>query len=299
MSVIGCSVIIPTRDRPDQLDACLEALSAQSLPRDRYEVIVVDDGSREPVAPRLGRFASQLNVRHARTPGAGPSAARNAGIELAAGACLAFTDDDCLPDPGWLTALQGALRRSPGSMVGGRTLNLLPHCLPAEASQLIMDIVLGFYNADPDRPRFFTSNNMAVEAALLREVRGFDVTFLTAEDRDLCDRWRLAGHPLVFVSGAVVRHAHRMSLAGFVRQHTGYGRGAYRFMRTHRQRDAATSTLETGFYAGLVPTAARLVRGRQRPAALAALLLVWQLANTAGFLQAWVADAAAPRPGSR
>jgi GT2 family glycosyltransferase len=140
---------------------------------------------------------------------------------------------------------------------------------------------------------------MAVDAARLRDVGGFNTSFRTAEDRDLCDRWRLAGLPLAFAPDAVVGHAHRMTLASFIRQHAGYGRGAHRFMRAHRQRHRTTSTFEPMFYTGLLPRALRLLRGRRRPAALAALLVVWQLANAAGYLQAWAGGMAAPARGSR
>ena len=295
MSPVDCSVVIPTRDRPGALDTCLEALASQSLPRNTFEVIVVDDGSRSPVESRLGAWRSRINIAHARTAGAGPAAARNAGIALAAGRHFAFTDDDCVPEPGWLAALLTGLARQPGALVGGRTFNLLAGSPAPEASQLISDVVQEFYNADPGHPRFFTSNNLAGEAGALRAVGGFDESLRTAEDRDLCDRWLASGRPIAFAPDAVVGHAHRMNVAGFVRQHMGYGRGAYRFSRARQARRPGTTTVEFGFYAGLLPRVARLIRSRRHPAAVGALLVIWQLANTAGFIQEWAAEHA-PRP---
>jgi hypothetical protein len=90
-----------------------------------------------------------------------------------------------------------------------------------------------------------------------------------------------------------------MSVAGFIRQHTGYGRGAYHFMRAHQRRWPGPSTVEAGFYASLLPRALRLIRGRPHMAALAGLLLVWQLANAAGFVQAWGHDVFGRRLGTR
>ena len=66
MTRVECSVVIPTRDRPGPLDTCLGALAAQTLPRDRFEVIVVDDGSRAPVTPRLRRLARTAQHRTSR-----------------------------------------------------------------------------------------------------------------------------------------------------------------------------------------------------------------------------------------
>lgn len=299
MTTVECSVVIPTRDRPGQLQDCLAAIAAQTMARQRFEVVVVDDGSLAPVAPQLAGWHDRLTIRHARTAGGGPSTARRAGTALASGRWLAFTDDDCVPEPGWLAALEQALTHTPGALVGGRTRNLLTDSPPAETSQLIGDIVADYYNADRRRPRFFSSNNMAVDARPLGDLGGFDAAFVTAEDRDLCNRWRASGRPLVFAPGAVVGHAHHMSVAGFVRQHTGYGRGAYHFMRAHQRRWPGPSTVEPGFYASLLPRAVRLIRGRPRRAALAGLLIVWQFANAAGFVQAWGHDLFGRRRGTR
>ncbi len=294
MRRVECSVVVPTRDRPGPLDTCLEALAAQSLARDRFEVIVVDDGSRAPVEPRLDAWRAQINIDVGRTPGAGPSAARNAGVAMASGRYLAFTDDDCVPDPGWLAALMNGMSRRPDALVGGRTFNLLAGSPAPEASQLISDLVQDFYNADPGHPRFFTSNNLAVEAGPLRAIGGFDERLRTAEDRDLCDRWLASGRRIASVPDAVVGHAHHMNVAGFIRQHVAYGRGAYLFSRARQARSPGTPNVEFGFYTGLLPRIVRLMRGRRNPAALGALLVIWQLANTTGYLQAW-AVARTPR----
>jgi glycosyltransferase involved in cell wall biosynthesis len=290
-----CSVVIPTRDRPGQLDTCLEALACQSLPRDRFEVIVVDDGSRAPVAPRLDAWRGRLNLGHAWTPGAGPAAARDAGVALAAGRCLAFTDDDCRPSPEWLQAMLGVLRRRPGTLAGGRTVNVLTDLATSETSQVISEVVHDYYNADPEHARFFSSNNLAAEAGAFRELGGFDPAFRTSEDRDLCHRWLASGRTLIYVPDALVGHAHRLGLAGFWRQHFNYGRGACRHLRAVRTRAAEGSTIELGFYAGLAPRIARRLRGRRRKAAVCALLVAWQAANSAGFLREWLAGRPAPR----
>ena len=92
-------------------------------------------------------------------------------------------------------------------------------------SQLIMDVVYRYYNADPLRARFVASNNMAMPTTAFRELGGFDPEFRTAEDRDLCDRWLQRGHRIIYVPAATVRHAHHMNAWAFCRQHFEYGRG--------------------------------------------------------------------------
>lgn len=95
---------------------------------------MVDDGGTAELPPVDG-----LRMRLLRRERGGPGAARNDGARAAQGELLAFTDDDCLPDPGWLRALCAA--SAPGTMVGGRTVNALAANRFAEATQHIQDLV--------------------------------------------------------------------------------------------------------------------------------------------------------------
>lgn len=129
----AASVIVPARDAAATLEATLDGLAAQRLDSD-FEVIVVDDGSVDETY-RIVRGHGVVS-RVLRAPGAGPSAARNAGARVAAGDVLAFLDADCQPLPGWLAAglgatgtahlVQGAVRPPPHARVGpfDRTLRV-------------------------------------------------------------------------------------------------------------------------------------------------------------------------------
>lgn len=102
------SVIIPTRNRQSLLRGALDALSAQAFID--YEVVVVDDGSTDGSAAEVEARAAECDrVRLVRGAGGGAVAARIAGVAAARGEFLAFTDDDCLPQPGWLAAGVAAL----------------------------------------------------------------------------------------------------------------------------------------------------------------------------------------------
>ncbi len=280
------SVIIPTYRRPQMLARCLTALTLSSMRREDYEVIVVDDGS--PVAQEeiVAPFRERMAVRLLRQANAGPAAARNTGAAQARGEFLAFTDDDCLPAPGWLDALAGELRAAPQRMVGGCVRNALPGNIYSSASQAIIDLVYAHYNANPMSARFFASDNMALPADTFRALGGFSPGFRTSEDRDLCDRWLSAGYPLIYAPDAVVGHAHALTLRAFWRQHLGYGRGAFRFYRAHALRSAADSTLNPDFYIALLRRLPGVLRGRPfgNAMALAGLLALWQAANLVGFL---------------
>jgi glycosyltransferase involved in cell wall biosynthesis len=106
---LTASVIVPARDSASTLPRSLACLKEQEVEFE-YEVIVVDDGSRDGT-PRVAEHAGPT-VRLVRQDGAGPGPARNRGVAESAGAVLAFCDADCYPTPGWLAAGVGALREA-------------------------------------------------------------------------------------------------------------------------------------------------------------------------------------------
>jgi GT2 family glycosyltransferase len=266
------SVVIPTRDRPEQLAACLDAL-AVSFPH-AAETIVVSDGGR--VSPDLSRWVDPLRLRLIEIPNHGPAAARNRGLAAASGDVVAFTDDDCRPRPGWLAALAAAV--SPTVAAAGRTVNGTPNAY-ADAAQVILQLV-GRSGREP----FLSTTNIAFPTAALRELGGFDESFRTAEDRELCRRWRAAGLTLQQIPDAVVEHRPQLGLGSFVRKFYAYGGGARQF---HTSRDATWGDRGAAlrFHLGLPVAVARAARARGPVggARLLGLVALWELANVAGF----------------
>ena len=191
------AVVIATRNRPDRLARCLEALAAQARMPD--EVVVVDDASTVPLMPVVEAFRDRLPVRLLvqAEPG-GPGMARDAGWRSATGSLVAFTDDDCRPDPAWLerltaaaaanTVLVGRAEPDPGD---GPMTSLLDHSMVVES----------------DDGRFSTCN-VAYPREVLERVGGFDPAFRLAyaEDTDLGQRALAAGATSRFVPDAVVYH---------------------------------------------------------------------------------------------
>jgi GT2 family glycosyltransferase len=222
-------VIVPTKGRPRYLQGCLAALAAADYPRDRFEVVVVNDGGGAAVEEVVEHVAGAIEARLTAPPRTGPSAARNAGAWAARGRHLAFTDDDCEPAAGWLPALERALADNPRAAVGGVVVNGARRDPAAVASQAVVDSLLEEFNRDPAAPRFFTSSNLAFPAEPFREIGGFDEAFRYAEDREICHRWIRSGHRLAHAPDAIVHHMRTLTLRDFVRQHHGYGRGAWAF----------------------------------------------------------------------
>lgn len=282
------SVIIPTYGRSNQLRSCLDSLVDVERPSDGFEVIVVDDGTPEPVEPQLRRWLNRLQLTVLRQENSGPGPARNLGLTAARGQFIAFTDDDCLIEPGWLRAFESAFHHQPQAMLGGRTRQQ-PGDPYSETNQMIFDAVHRFFNESGRGARFFPSNNLAVSAAMLRQVGGFDPEFFphASEDRELCDRWRLLGHDLTYVPEAYLIHARPASLGRYWRQHFNYGRGAHHYHRLRAERGSGKLREDAVFHR-LLPAMMREPLGQlpfSRRSVALALLGVWQVANATGYFK--------------
>ena len=279
------SIIIPTYKRPQRLAACLQALSRLNYPRDRFEVIAVDDGSESPPEQVVSSYSGQLDVKLLSQLHAGPATARNTGAAQARGDFLAFTDDDCAPDPGWLQALAVHFATVPDHLVGGQTLNALPDNPYSTASQTLVTYLYTYYNRNPNRAHFFASNNLAVTAAHFHAIGGFDTryTLAAAEDREFCDRWLYHGYRMSYAPEAVVYHAHALTLRTYWRQHFNYGLGAARFHAAHARRGQRGIKLEPpAFYINLLCYPFTQRSGWRAPLQ-ALLLLTSQVANAFGY----------------
>jgi GT2 family glycosyltransferase len=277
---MSACIVIPSYNRPDQLDRCLAAIDR--LEGGPWPVIVVDDGSEVPLAPVCDRFE---NVRMVCQDNAGPGAARNRGVAEAEGYELVlFIDDDCLPEPDWAHRLVEAQGNTPGRLVGGRIVNALPNNVYSSASQSLSNYLCDFYLANGSEMTFFTTNNMCLRREDFLKVGGFDEGFaIASEDRDLGIRWRAAGNELRHEPRAVVGHAHHLRLASFWRQHSNYGRGARHLHLTMDAREDERPKLESvRFYFGMF-TAPLRASGRNR-LAQAALIGLSQVAMVQGYL---------------
>ncbi|MFP4346334.1 MAG: glycosyltransferase, partial [Anaerolineales bacterium] len=214
------SVIVPAYQAADVVGACVEALAQQSLPRPRYEILVVDDGSTDETAvvARAAGADRVFVIAHG-----GPAAARNAGIEAARGAILLFTDADCLPARDWLLRMTAPFKAPGVSGVKGayRTeqqeiVARLAQCEFEERYDLL---------ARQETIDFVDAYAAAFRRSALDEGGTFDVAFTQAnnEDVDLSYRLAEAGHRLVFNREAVVYHRHPASWWRYLRVKTRRG----------------------------------------------------------------------------
>jgi GT2 family glycosyltransferase len=267
------AAIVPTRNRPDSLARCLDALDRQvDVPE--LDVVVVDDGTLDAraVAGAVARFARARLVRNDRPRG--PAAARNRGAGETGADVLLFTDDDCEPAPDWAARLAAAIDAG-AQVVAGATVNGSPHDPLASASETILSYVQAQARRKGSTTVFAATNNLGAAAHVLRDV-AFDEGYRYGEDRDWCARVLAAGYSLQLVLGALVVHRQNLRLSTFLRQQFGYGRGAYRFRRRHQ---AFGRFEQPSFYTGL------LGRGFEQGVVPGVLVGVAQAATAAGFFR--------------
>ena len=265
------------------LQRCLSAFRELTYPKDKFEIIVVNDGGPD-CHETTASFHQDLRLRIMTQENAGPAAARNHGATLAEGRFLAFTDDDCAPHPEWLLHLEKTLLESEPCVAGGKTVNALSDNPYSATSQRILDVVYGYYNADPKAARFFASNNIACPAELFRTIGGFNRTFRTSEDREFCDRCLRAGFKLSYAPDAVIFHSHALDLKGLWIQHYHYGKGAFHYHSARKQAGATGLQIEKEFYRKLLISPFRdSIRSRWKSLLL---LLSSQTANAFGYFAA-------------
>lgn len=285
MEQLFFSIIIPTYNRPERLLYCLKSIAQLDYPLERFEVIVVDDGSEMPIEPVIASFHQHLNLSLRSQVNSGPANARNAGTTVAKGKFLVFTDDDCMPAPEWLKALEARFTQRPNCLVGGRTLNALPDNLYSTASQVLIDYLYEYYNPNRNRSSFFASNNLALPAESFHALGGFNTTFPLAagEDREFCDRWLQHGYQMIYAPEVQVYHAHKLTLHAFWRQHYNYGRGAFCFHQVRARRNMEQLKVEPlSFYFNLLKYPFSQKMSQAAPA-IVILFLLSQIANIAGF----------------
>lgn len=213
------SVIVCTYNGAQTLEACLESLLKIDYPN--YEIVVVDDGSKDRTPEIIEQFEGKIVSVRQRNMGL--SYARNVGAKTATGEILAYTDGDCMADPDWLYYLVGTLLSGEYAGVGGPNIsppaqNWIQACVAAApggpSHVLLTDVVA----------EHIPGCNMAFHRWAFDLVGGFDPQYRKAgDDVDFCWRLQNANQVIAFSPAAIVWHYRRFTLKAFRTQQEGYG----------------------------------------------------------------------------
>ena len=293
------SVVVPSHERPLRLRWLLNALEEQTLDRGRWELVVVHDSRGDETTRLLGEHPlTEAGVlRHRRLePGTGtPARQRNEGWRMAAAPLVAFTDDDCRPEPEWLAELLRAAEANPGAIVQAR-IRPDPYEVDLRRATHVRTL-----EVDPPGP-FAQTAGILYPRDVLERSGGFDEALPTAagEDTDLALRARDAGTPYVGAPDAVVNHSvEAYGLRAMLRLSWKW-RHLPLVIKRHREiRDLYTLGLfwRTGHLWLLVATAALPFTRRRRSAAALALPYALDLLRRRGDNPRSMARAATEAPG--
>ena len=219
------SVVIPVKDGAGSLPALLDALARQTLPASEFEVVVVDNASTDAT----GQIARAGGARVVFEPVPNRSGARNAGVAAAQADLIAFTDGDCIPDPGWLEALLACQDRAP--LVAGDVVTTTG-TPPNQIERF--EVLWRFGQEHWVRDGWAATANMLVHREAFEAIGGFDTTWRhIGEDVDLCFRARAAGYGLAYCGEAVVRHGAESALRPLLERAWRHGYSSNQFVHRH------------------------------------------------------------------
>ncbi|MET0898799.1 MAG: glycosyltransferase [Mycobacterium sp.] len=238
------SVVVCTRDRPDQLRDMLASIVDSDYPE--FEILVVDNGPASGLTKPVVDEFSDRGVRLVDAPVPGLSVARNVAISNARFDIIAFTDDDVVVDHRWLGNLARGFAHGPDV---GCVSGLVPTAELIAPAQAYFDRRVGWASScqraiyqldtppagDPLFPfrvaRFGTGANFAIRRSVARDLGGFDEGMGVGsptgggEDIDMFVRVLLGGYRFAFEPGAVIWHRHRATSEGLETQIYNYGLG--------------------------------------------------------------------------
>ena len=211
------SIIIPAFNEARMIGKCLDSLTRLEFPRDQFEVILVDNGSKDATVQIAESFADRLHLTTLEKHGVKISALRNLGANSARGDILAFLDADCLPPATWLTDIL-ALATGGAGVVGAH------YVLPEDSTW-----VGRTWHVYQEAPKAGDVSHVPAGDLVMRRedflrVSGFDESIQTNEDYELCDRVRKAGMPVrAFPRIGVVHLGTAQSLKVFYRKQRWHG----------------------------------------------------------------------------
>jgi O-antigen biosynthesis protein len=222
------SVVVASYNGAATLRACLDSLQRLNYPD--YEVILIDDGSKDHTQQIVGDFPWVINIRQENR---GLSAARNAGIAAATGEIVAYTDSDCRADEDWLFYLVRDLLRSEFVGIGGHNF-LPPEDSPVAAAVLVSPGGPSHVLMTDREAEHVPGCNMAFYKWMLDGLNGFDPIFRKAgDDVDVCWRIQEGGGKLGFSHAGFVWHYRRSTVKAYLKQQSGYGEAEAALAQKH------------------------------------------------------------------
>ncbi len=231
------SIVIPVKDRADELQRCLASIASICYPQELLQLIVVDDGSSDRSA-EVARLQG-AKVIPSGGSGRGPAAARNVGARAATGDILAFIDSDCTATSGWLNELIPSFRDEATAAVGGLVDGMCTESVIDRYETVMSSLSLGSRErsgSSGDDTFYLPSCNLLVRRSAFLRAGGFKDEMHVGEDVDLTWRLRDSGWTITYLPAGRVFHEHRSSVRSFMSRRFDYGTSEGILQRIHPQR---------------------------------------------------------------
>jgi glycosyltransferase involved in cell wall biosynthesis len=210
------SFIIPALNAERSLDVCLKSIFEVDFPQDRFEVTIVDNGSRDNTLNILKKYG----VKYFVMPNLTIAALRNYGVQNSKGEIIAFVDSDCVIPKGWLKNAINIFSKDERNGIVGCSYGI-----PENACWIIRAWYLP-QNTFLQEVNFIPSGNLLVRREVFNKVGGFDGKLITGEDYDFCERVRESGYSIISSGSVQAIHLDNTnSLGKFVKKEIWYGKG--------------------------------------------------------------------------
>jgi cellulose synthase/poly-beta-1,6-N-acetylglucosamine synthase-like glycosyltransferase len=224
------SIVIPTYNRGAKLSRCLDSLFNQTYPKDRYEVIIINDGSKDNTEEVLRDYEKKASCGFIwdTQKNQGIAVATNTGISRSKGEFICFTGDDCIPENNWIEQLITGFDNDLIGAVGGKVVSYQTN---TPIQQFIEDAhVL-------DQETFIKRNTLITGSAAYRkqvlvDIKGFDNFLIACVDLDISIKTQILGYKLKYIPDAVVYHDHPATVKGLFAQQYRNGKG---YVQLHRK----------------------------------------------------------------
>jgi len=224
------SIVIPTFNRSTKLSRCLNSLFNQTYPKDRYEIIIINDGSTDDTENILKEFKKKATCSFSwfSQKNQGIASATNAGVLKSKGEIICFTGDDCIAEKDWIENLVKGFVDDKVGAVGGNVVGyqaITPIQQYAEDAQIV------------NQERFMIKNKLITGSAayrrqILTDIQGFDNHLNACVDVDVSIKTQLLGYTLNYMPEAIVYHDHPATIKNLFSQQYRNGIG---FVRLHQK----------------------------------------------------------------
>lgn len=230
------SIIIPVKNRPNDIKNCIEALLALDYPSEKIEITVVDDGSTDNTIAVIEQYP--VNVILLRKNRQAPFC-RNLAAKKAKGKYLAFIDSDCIAGKSWLQELLPVFKNPSVGAVGGLVDSTFQEKKLDRYEKVKSSLNMGKQfrcSNKTDLTFYVPSCNLLVRKKAFQQVGGFKEHFIVGEDVDLCWRMQEAGFQIEYQPVGKVCHKHRNQIVSFCLRRFDYGTSEPVLQKEHTER---------------------------------------------------------------